>query len=433
MGHIVADRVKETTTTTGTGNITLAGAAAGHRAFSAVMANTDTTLYCIAHQSAAEWEVGLGTWQTGGILARTTVLASSNAGAAVALSAGTKDVFITSPAQAMLWGVLTPAQITANQNDYNPTGLQYASVLRLDADQIRIITGLAGGWDGRIIRVVNVGGSDSTLVFRRQNTGSAAANRFALARDVSLDPGEQVVFQYDGTSQRWRTHASPVATGAVMRMTPSLVTDFLGPAGAGTMEAHLPLDVAVISSGTQSKIANEASHNGILRFTSSTTTNSGGYCRTDAAALLIQGGEVAEFVFRIITLTTSTFRLGLIDTATSADCVDGAYIEIPATGAAVGKTSSNSTRTTSATIATLSINTWYRARIEVDDAAANVTFTIFDANGNQLGQVTNSANIPTGAGRDTGFGYVATNSGTTAVALIEMDYMSLEHTEALIR
>lgn len=433
MSHIQADRVRETSTTTGTGNLTLAGAVAGHRAFGDVMANNDTTMYVIAHQSAAEWEVGLGTWQTGGTLVRTSVIASSNAGAAVSLSAGTKDVFISLPSQAALFGTLTPAQITATQNDYSPTGIQYASVLRLDADQIRTITGLAGGWDGRIIRVVNVGGADSTLLFRRQNTGSAAANRFQFARDITIDSGESFVLQYDGVASRWKVLSNPVWSGGVMRATPTLFTDFLGVAGAGTMEAHLPWDVAVLSSGTQSKVANSANHQGILRFTSSTTTNSGAYCRTDGAALLLQGGEVAEFVFRIITLTTTTIRMGFIDTATSADCVDGAYIEIPATGAAVGKTSNNSTRTTSATIATLSTNTWYRARIEVDDAAANVTFTIFDENGNQLGTVTNSANIPTGAGRDTGHGYIATNSGTTAVGLIEMDYMSLEHTEALIR
>lgn len=98
MAHQIGDRIKETTTTTGTGNITLAGAVSGFRAFSAVCANNDTIWYVIVHQSANEWEVGLGTWLTGGALARTTVLASSNAGAAVTFSAGTKDVFCDYPA-----------------------------------------------------------------------------------------------------------------------------------------------------------------------------------------------------------------------------------------------------------------------------------------------------------------------------------------------
>lgn len=102
MAHKSADRVKETTTTTGTGTITLAGAATGYQAFSAVCANGDTAFYCIAEQSGSNWEIGLGTWGTGNTLARTTVLKSSNAGAAVSFGAGTKDVFITAPADDFL-------------------------------------------------------------------------------------------------------------------------------------------------------------------------------------------------------------------------------------------------------------------------------------------------------------------------------------------
>ncbi len=107
MAHLLADRVKETTTTTGTGNITLAGAVTGFRAFSAVLANNDTTLYAIVHQTAAEWEVGIGTWQTGGTLVRTTLIASST-GSAVNFSAGTKDVFISDLATP----ILNPLQFT---------------------------------------------------------------------------------------------------------------------------------------------------------------------------------------------------------------------------------------------------------------------------------------------------------------------------------
>lgn len=94
-----ADRVKETTTTTGTGTIALAGAVSQFRAFSAVCANNDTIPYAIVGQSGTEWEVGIGTWTTGNNLARTTVLSSSNAGAAVSFSAGTKDVFCTVPSE----------------------------------------------------------------------------------------------------------------------------------------------------------------------------------------------------------------------------------------------------------------------------------------------------------------------------------------------
>ena len=99
MAFIVADRVQETTTSTGTSNISLAGASSNlYLPFSAKCANGDVTPYCIQHQTAGEWEVGMGTWQTGNILVRTVVLASSNAGALVNFSAGTKDVFLTQPA-----------------------------------------------------------------------------------------------------------------------------------------------------------------------------------------------------------------------------------------------------------------------------------------------------------------------------------------------
>lgn len=98
MALVLADRVKETTTTTGTGTVTLLGASTGYQSFAAI-GNTNTTYYTIAGQTTSEWEVGIGTYTLSGTtLARTTVLASSNAGSAVNFSAGTKDVFVTYPA-----------------------------------------------------------------------------------------------------------------------------------------------------------------------------------------------------------------------------------------------------------------------------------------------------------------------------------------------
>ena len=82
MALVVKDRVKETTTTTGTGAITLAGAVAGFQAFSGVLSDSDTTYYAIVHRDTAEFEVGLGTYSSS-TLTRTTVLESSNSGNAV--------------------------------------------------------------------------------------------------------------------------------------------------------------------------------------------------------------------------------------------------------------------------------------------------------------------------------------------------------------
>jgi hypothetical protein len=95
----IFDRIRETTTTTGTGDITLAGAATQFRAFSAVFTVGDVHIpYAIAGQSGSEWEVGLGTYSATNTLRRDLVLASSNSGAAVSFSAGTKDVWVNADA-----------------------------------------------------------------------------------------------------------------------------------------------------------------------------------------------------------------------------------------------------------------------------------------------------------------------------------------------
>lgn len=96
MALVLADRVQETTTTTGTGTVTLAGAVSGFQTFAAV-GNGNSTYYTIA--GGAEWEVGIGTYTSSGTtLSRTTVISSSNSGSLVNFSAGTKNVFVTYPA-----------------------------------------------------------------------------------------------------------------------------------------------------------------------------------------------------------------------------------------------------------------------------------------------------------------------------------------------
>jgi hypothetical protein len=98
MALVLKDRVKETSTTTGTGTFTLLGASTGFQSFSSI-GDGNTTYYTIALQGGSEWEVGIGTYTSSGTtLARTTILASSNSGSAVNFSAGTKDVFVTYPA-----------------------------------------------------------------------------------------------------------------------------------------------------------------------------------------------------------------------------------------------------------------------------------------------------------------------------------------------
>ena len=104
MALIIEDRVKETSTSTGTGAFTLAGAVTGFKAFSSVCTNADTVYYVIqgvdgGGNPTTEWEVGTGSWGTGGVLSRTTPLSSSNGGALVNFSAGLKQAWLDVPAK----------------------------------------------------------------------------------------------------------------------------------------------------------------------------------------------------------------------------------------------------------------------------------------------------------------------------------------------
>lgn len=104
MALVLADRVRETTTTTGTGTVSLGGAVTDYQSFAAI-GTGNTTYYTIAGTGTGEWEVGLGTYTSAGnTLSRDTVLASSNSGNLVNFSAGTKDVFCDYPAKRAVTG-----------------------------------------------------------------------------------------------------------------------------------------------------------------------------------------------------------------------------------------------------------------------------------------------------------------------------------------
>jgi len=128
MAFITADRVLDSSTSTGTGPFVVSGTpASGYRTFSAVMSVSDTCYYSIQGQTTSEWEVGLGTYSSANTLTRTTVYSSSNAGSAVTFSAGTKNVFITMVAskspQLDPTGNVTALGIPASVTLTNATGL----------------------------------------------------------------------------------------------------------------------------------------------------------------------------------------------------------------------------------------------------------------------------------------------------------------------
>jgi len=185
MALVVNDRVKETSTTTGTGTLNLAGAVAGFETFVAGIGNSNTTYYSIVNENG-EFEVGLGTVTdaTPDTLARTTVISSSNSDSAVNFSAGTKDVFCTLPASKAV--ILdSSGNIVANNGSnltaLNATALASGTVAnaRLDA-QLQDVAGLAVT-DGNIIV-----GDGSNFV---AENGATARTSLGLGTAAVLDTG----------------------------------------------------------------------------------------------------------------------------------------------------------------------------------------------------------------------------------------------------
>lgn len=127
--------------------------------------------------------------------AGTTKLTVSSTGAAVAGNVSNTGALFFS-------GAVSPAQITGNQNDYNPTDFHNFANVRLSSDASRDITGFGAPVAGEFKVVHNVGSFD--IVFKNSDAGSAAANRFALNADFTLKADQSTIFWYDPTSSRWR-------------------------------------------------------------------------------------------------------------------------------------------------------------------------------------------------------------------------------------
>jgi len=151
MAHVVADRVRETTTTTGTGTYTLAGAVTGFETFGSI-GNTNTTYYCCT--DGTNFEVGVGTYASSGTtLARTTILQSSNSDSAVNWSAGTRQIFCTLPAEksviedasnnVSIGGVLTSTGLTIGSAAITETELEILDGAGVTTDELNLLDGSA--------------------------------------------------------------------------------------------------------------------------------------------------------------------------------------------------------------------------------------------------------------------------------------------------
>jgi len=179
MALVVNDRVKETSTTTGTGTLTLAGAVTGFETFSSAIGNANTTYYAIVNTVNSEFEVGLGTVGAG-TLARTTIISSSNSDSAVDFAAGTKNVFVTLPASKSV--ILDSSGNIVANNGSNLTALNATQLTSGTVPDARFPATLPASNGSALtdLNATNLG--SGTVPTARLGTGTASSTTF-LAGD----------------------------------------------------------------------------------------------------------------------------------------------------------------------------------------------------------------------------------------------------------
>jgi len=258
MALVVKDRVKETTATTGTGTLTLAGAVTGFQTFTSVLSDGDTTYYGIFESATGAFEVGLGTFTSSGTtLARTTILESSNSGSAVNLGAGSKDVFITQPAEKAVY--LDASGHIAAADGRNVTNVDASTAATLAT--ARNIGGVSFDGSANIdLAGVNTAGNQDTSGNAATATALETGRTISLTGDVTGTSGS-----FDGSG-----NASIAATIAANSVA-------LGTDTTGNYVADITAGTAIDVSGGGSETATVTVNVDLSELSTSTTDGDGDY------------------------------------------------------------------------------------------------------------------------------------------------------------
>jgi hypothetical protein len=316
--------------------------------------------------------------------------------------------------------VLSPAQLTAWQNNYSPSSwASTVGVLRINSNQFHFLSGLTATSDGHTVRIFNTGTFPIGLY--NQNTDSTAANRFAFDdHDVIILPQNSVELYYDGTASRWS-----LAAGWTLNSESPFVAKYWNEAFTTSADSHGATNALWPVSGGTANVSGTGgvtgSRVGIVDLATGTGASGRAafYPSANTSMAYDDGTGKSYMEFKAefrspAALSDATneyfIHAGFIDSVI-ADSADGAFLKYTH-GINSGQwqflTADTSTRTTGNSTVALAVNTWYCLRVVM---YPNGTAEFY-IDGVSLGR--NTANLPSN-GRDFSIGIVLRkNAGTTA-------------------